>query len=219
MKIKFIAALFVFVFLSGCIIDAEVKRDELNIWAHSSQISRETKMFRLVEIINDSNEDPHYRGTAVKLAAELKITEAINPMFKILGENVTQPENSEYLKIETVSAIGSYGRADLYRRVMLLMYTLSKWENSSIIRRFFVQSFNAVPDFTNEESITNNQALTVEVLIEMLKTANTKKEDQSIVYMINNKLQLLTGHTELTHKNIDAWNEVKIKMLKDVRNN
>ena len=218
MKNLFFSIPFIIVIASGCMIDAEIKRDELNIWARNPEISRETKVVRLVEVIENSEEDPHYRATAVKLAGELKIEEAIEPMFHILGENVTKAEESEFLRLETVSSLGSFGKIEIYRRMMLLLYTITSWERSANVRRFFVQSFDAVQNYKKSTPINRNQALAVEILIEMLKTANTKKEDQSIVYMINNKLKLISGHLELTHINIDAWYEVKIKMLKEVRN-
>jgi hypothetical protein len=215
---RIVQFLILLIFVSGCIIDAEIKRDELNIWARNPEISRETKVPRLIEIIENKDEDPHYRATAVKLSGELHIEEAIESLFRILGENVTEPEDSELLRIETVSSLGSFGNPEIYRRMMLLIYSLTSWENSASVRRFFVQSFDVVPNFSEINTISKRQALTVEILVEMLKTANTQKEDQSIIYMINNKLKQLTGHVELTHKNIDSWYEVKIEMLKEVRN-
>ena len=212
------ALLCTFLVASGCIIDSEIKRDELNIWARNPDISRETKTMRLIEVIENPDEDPHYRATAVKLAGELKIEEAIEPMFRILGDNVTEAENSEFLRLETVSALGSFGNINVYRRMMLLLYTLTSWETSSNVRRFFIHSYDAVKNFEENTPINRKQALAVELLIEMLKTANTKKEDQSIIHMINNRLKKISGHPELTFRNIQQWNEIKVKMLKEVRN-
>ena len=218
--LKNICWIFIFLLLisSGCIIDSEIKRDELNIWARNPDISRETKAVRIVEIIENTEEDPHYRATAAKLAGELKIEEAIDPMFRILGDNVTEPEKSEFLRLETVSALGNFGRIEIYRRMMLLLYTLTSWETSTNVRRFFIHSFDAVKNFIEGTPISRKQALAVELLIEMLKTANTKKEDRSIIHMINNRLKNISGHPELTFRNIQEWNEIKIKMLKEVRN-
>ena len=210
--------LLIFLTSSGCIIDAEIKRDELNIWARNPDISRDTKTVRLVEIIENHEEDTHYRATAAKLAGELKIDEAIEPMFRILGDNVTEPEKSEFLRLETVSALGNFGRIEIYRRMMLLLYTLTSWEISTNVRRFFVSSFNAINNYTKGTPQTRKQALAVELLIEMLKTANTKKEDRSIIHMINNRLKNISGHHELTSRNVQEWDEIKIAMLKKVRN-
>ncbi len=218
LKNLYCALLLLFLFSSGCMIDSEIKRDELNIWARNPDISRETKAMRLVEIIENTDEDPHYRATAVKLAGELQIEQAIEPMFRILGDKVTEADKSEFLRLETVSALGNFGKIEIYRHMMLLLYTLTSWETSTNVRRFFIHSFDAVENYVEGSPINRNQALAVELLIEMLKTANTKKEDQSIIYMINNRLKNISGHPELTWRNVQQWTEVKVKMLKEVRN-
>ena len=213
-----IAMLLSLLIFSSCTAAAETKRDELNVWARNSEITKAEKVQKLVDVIQNIEEDPHYRGTAAKLAGELKIDETIELMFKILGEKVTEPEKSEFLRLECVSALGAFGSVKIYRRMMILLYSLSSWESSSCVRRFFIQSFDAVPSYKNGLTITEKQAYSVEILAEMLRTAHTKHEDKSLIYRLALALKRISGHSELTHQNIQKWDEVAVEMRKKIRN-